>query len=127
MDAEVRMFDVCVVGSGPAGGILAKELAEGGAKVALLEAGRLTTAEEFNYHAWPYELPNRVFSPPGYPHEITEAIRYDNCDDIKVDRIRVVGGRSIHWNAVCLRFAARDFRERSLRASRKIGRLPTRI
>jgi choline dehydrogenase-like flavoprotein len=25
-----------------------------------------------------------------------------------------VGGRSIHWNAVSLRFAARDFRERSL-------------
>ena len=31
-----------------------------------------------------------------------------------MDRIRAVGGRSIHWNAVCLRFAERDFRERSI-------------
>jgi choline dehydrogenase-like flavoprotein len=112
--AEIRRFDVCVVGSGPAGGILAKELAESGAKVALLEAGRLTTPEEFNYHAWPYEFPRRIFPTPGYPSEVTESIRYDNCDDVQVDRIRVVGGRSIHWNAVCLRFAERDFRERSL-------------
>jgi len=112
--AELRMFDVCVVGSGPAGGILAKELAESGAKVALLEAGRLTTPEEFNYHAWPYEFPKRIFPTPGYPSEMTESIRYDNCDDVQVDRIRVVGGRSIHWNAVCLRFAERDFRERSM-------------
>jgi choline dehydrogenase-like flavoprotein len=42
------------------------------------------------------------------------SIRYQDCDDIAVDRIRAVGGRSIHWNAVCLRFAERDFRERSL-------------
>src|SRR5436190_1088365 len=32
-------FDVCVIGSGPAGGVLSKELAEAGAKVALVEAG----------------------------------------------------------------------------------------
>jgi choline dehydrogenase-like flavoprotein len=31
-----------------------------------------------------------------------------------VDRIRVLGGRTVHWNAVTLRFAPRDFRERSL-------------
>ena len=30
-------FDVCVIGSGPAGGVLSKELAERGAKVALVE------------------------------------------------------------------------------------------
>ena len=32
-------FDVCVIGSGPAGGFMAKELTEAGAKVLLLEAG----------------------------------------------------------------------------------------
>ena len=47
------------------------------------------------------------------PPEVTKAIRYENSDGISVDRIRAVGGRSIHWNAVCLRFADRDFRERS--------------
>ena len=29
-------------------------------------------------------------------------------------RIRTLGGRTFHWNAVCLRFSADDFRERSL-------------
>jgi choline dehydrogenase-like flavoprotein len=113
------MFDVCVVGSGPAGGVLSKELAEAGAKVALVEAGRTMKVEDFQFHAWPFELPYRGTRragtpPPAYPKEVTEAIRYDDCDNIRVDRIRAVGGRSIHWNAVCLRFAERDFREHSL-------------
>ena len=112
-------FDVCVIGSGPAGGVLSKELAEAGAKVALVEAGRVMKFEEFQYHAWPYELPFRGrrrpgTPPPAYPKEVRESIRYQDCDNISVDRIRAVGGRSIHWNAVCLRFAERDFRERSL-------------
>ncbi|MBM3800907.1 MAG: GMC family oxidoreductase [Acidimicrobiia bacterium] len=112
-------FDVCVIGSGPAGGVLSKELAEAGAKVALVEAGRVIRPEEFQFHAWPYELPFRGkrrpgTPPPAYPKEVREAIRYEDSDPIGVDRIRAVGGRSIHWNAVALRFAERDFRERSL-------------
>ena len=112
-------FDVCVIGSGPAGGVLSKELAEAGAKVALVEAGRVMKFDEFQYHAWPYELPFRGrrrpgTPPPAYPKEVRESIRYEDCDNISVDRIRAVGGRSIHWNAVCLRFAERDFREHSL-------------
>src|SRR5688572_1157859 len=98
------MFDVCVIGSGPAGGILAKELAEAGAKVALVEAGRVMTEKDFQHHIWPYELPYRGTrprgsSPPAYPKEVTEAIRYEDSDPIGVNRIRAVGGRSIHWNA----------------------------
>src|SRR5206468_11387893 len=108
------MFDVCVIGSGPAGGVLSKELAEAGAKVALVEAGRAMTAENFHFHAWPYEFPKRNKPFPYYPSEVTQAIRYEDSDPIGVDRIRAVGGRSIHWNAVCLRFAERDFRERSM-------------
>ena len=107
------MYDVCVIGSGPAGGVLSKELAEKGAKVALIEAGREMTAEDFHYHAWPYEFPYRHKPEPFYPPEVRDSIRYQDSDDIRVDRIRAVGGRSIHWNAACLRFAPIDFRERS--------------
>ncbi len=57
MMAGTNAFDVCVIGSGPAGGVLAKELAEAGAKVALVEAGRLMGPRDFHPHAWPYELP----------------------------------------------------------------------
>ena len=107
------IYDICVIGSGPAGGVLSKELAEAGAKVVLVEAGRQMTADDYHFHAWPYELPQRKKPTPYYPHDVTQAIRYENCDNMFVDRIRAVGGRSIHWNAVCLRFAERDFRERS--------------
>jgi choline dehydrogenase-like flavoprotein len=114
MSAKGQVYDVCVIGSGPAGGVLSKELAELGAKVALVEAGRMMRAEDFHFHAWPYELPKRRKPFPYYPPEVTQAIRYEDSDDVSMDRIRAVGGRSIHWNAVCLRFAERDFRERSL-------------
>src|SRR5580704_9480890 len=113
------MYDVCVIGSGPAGGVLSKELAEAGAKVALVEAGRPMTYDDFQYHTWPYQKPYRGTRERGspaaaYPRELQTAIRYVDSDNIGVDRIRAVGGRSIHWNAVTLRFADRDFREYTL-------------
>jgi choline dehydrogenase-like flavoprotein len=114
MDTRTQAFDVCVIGSGPAGGILAKELAESGAKVILIEAGPWITAKEFHFHAWPYEFPNHVIPEVGHSTNATERIRYEDSDSISVDTLRAVGGRSIHWNAVCLRFAERDFREKSL-------------
>jgi choline dehydrogenase-like flavoprotein len=54
-------FDVCVIGSGAAGGVMAKELCEGGAKVVMLEAGRAVPLSELLSHKWPYELPYRGF------------------------------------------------------------------
>lgn len=110
----METYDICVIGSGPAGGVLSKELAESGAKVVLVEAGRAIRPSEFHHHAWPYEFPNRVKPTPGYPKEVRDAIRYQESDSVFVDRIRALGGRSIHWNACCFRFSARDFRERTL-------------
>jgi choline dehydrogenase-like flavoprotein len=110
----MQKYDVCVIGSGPAGGVLSKELAEAGAKVVLVEAGRTLHAAEFHYHAWPYEFAGRVKPHPGYPKALTSAIRYEDSDNIFVDRFRAVGGRSVHWNACCFRFAPRDFRERTM-------------
>ena len=78
----------------------------------------MMTPRDFHFHTWPYEYPYRGTArarrEPFYPAEVARAIRYENPDPIGVDRIRAVGGRSIHWNAVCLRFAERDFRERSI-------------
>lgn len=110
-------YDVCVIGSGPAGGTMAKELCEGGAKVIMLEAGSKVEPYQFLSHRWPYELPYRGFRGEKqalfYPGDIAP-VRYQDCDDVNVDRVRVLGGRSLHWNAVTLRYGPQDFRERSL-------------
>jgi choline dehydrogenase-like flavoprotein len=109
-----QVYDVCVIGSGPAGGVLSKELAESGANVILVEAGRLPSYADFHFHSLPFEFPKRIKPQPGYSKEVVESIRYEDSDQISVDRIRVVGGRSIHWNAGCFRWAEWDFRERTL-------------
>lgn len=110
-----RPYDVCVIGSGPAGGFAAKELTESGAAVVLLEAGDEVPPHAFAGHRWPYQFPRRGSfderQQPFYPDDIGRHIRYQGADRISVDRIRVLGGRSTHWNAVTLRFSEDDFRE----------------
>jgi choline dehydrogenase-like flavoprotein len=113
-----EMFDVCVIGSGAAGGVMAKELCEGGAKVVMLEAGHEVPPSRFLSHKWPYELPFRGFrgekQAPFYQGDISKSITYTDSDNVAMDRVRVLGGRTLHWNAVTLRYAPRDFREWSL-------------
>ncbi|HEX4769598.1 MAG TPA: GMC family oxidoreductase [Bryobacteraceae bacterium] len=112
------IYDACVIGSGAAGGVMAKELCEGGAKVMLIEAGESVPPSRFRTHCWPYEMRFRGFrgekQEPFYPPDLTNTIRYETQDSISVDRIRVLGGRTVHWNAVVLRYSRADFRERSL-------------
>jgi choline dehydrogenase-like flavoprotein len=111
------LYDAIVVGSGPAGSMTARELTMAGGRVLLLEAGREVPTSEFAGHRWPYEFPRRgtwtekqaVF----YPDRIESNIRYEG-DRVGADRIRVLGGRSLHWNGVALRFAEDDFREGSI-------------
>lgn len=97
---------------------MATELSEGGAKVVLLEGGKGVPPSEMLSHKWPYELPFRGLRGEKqdlyYQGDVRRSIRYDDSDHVSVDRIRVLGGRTVHWNAVALRYAARDFRERSL-------------
>jgi len=115
---SAEIFDVCIIGSGAAGGVMAKELCEGGAKVVMLEAGREVPPSEFLSHKWPYELPYRGLRDekqvPFYQGDISKSIAYVDSDHVGIDRVRVLGGRTLHWNAVTLRYAPRDFREWSL-------------
>jgi choline dehydrogenase-like flavoprotein len=112
-----RVYDVCVVGSGAAGGFMSKELTEAGADTILIEAGRKVDRSELYIHDFPYELPRRGFGfnrqQALYPDNISKEIEYEGSK-VDIDRIRVLGGRTLHWNALSLRFSEDDFRERSL-------------
>jgi len=118
MASTLKEYDVCIVGSGAAGGVMAKELSEGGAQVVLLEGGKRVDPSQFLSHKWPYELQFRGLRNEKqamfYQGDVRESIRYEDSDNVSADRMRVVGGRTVHWNAVTLRYAARDFREWSL-------------
>jgi len=115
--AKKKIYDALVIGSGAAGGFMAKELTAAGADTILIEAGGKGRLEDLYIHDWPYDLPKRGFGlfkqASLYGDDIGNAIEYRG-DRIGVDRIRTLGGRTFHWNAVCLRFSADDFRERSL-------------
>ena len=57
MNVNTTLFDVCVVGSGAAGGTLSSRLARLGLNVIVLEGGpRIDTQRAFNTHAMPYEF-----------------------------------------------------------------------
>ncbi len=77
-------YDVCVIGSGAAGGVVTKELCEGGAKVLLLEAGAEVPPHRFRSHCWPYDMQFRGFRSEKqamfYPGDVQSSIRYTDSD-----------------------------------------------
>jgi choline dehydrogenase-like flavoprotein len=125
-----KVYDVCIIGSGAAGGTAAKVLTEGGLEVVMLEAGpMLDPAKDYKEHVWPYKLAHRgagiagfYYSQP-YLSEFTapnafftiKGEPYTNAPDTKFMwlRSRIVGGRTNHWARIALRFAEVDFRGRS--------------
>ncbi|MBO0800233.1 MAG: GMC family oxidoreductase, partial [Blastocatellia bacterium] len=113
----MKTYDVCIIGSGAAGGFAAKELTAAGADTILLEAGGRAKLENLHIHDWPYELPKHGFGfskqASLYPDNIARSIEY-HSNGVSVDRIRTLGGRTFHWNAACFRFSPDDLREKSL-------------
>ncbi|MEM1112206.1 MAG: GMC family oxidoreductase [Pseudomonadota bacterium] len=127
-------FDAIVVGSGISGGWAAKELAEKGLKVLVLERGRdIRHARDYlGEHAgtWQmpyYGLPDRELVAREYPIQGDEpafshaTLQYWNKDrenpyirneekPFKWVRADMVGGRSVMWGRQTYRFAEQDFR-----------------
>src|SRR5919199_492776 len=99
-----KVYDVVVVGSGAAGGTLSAHLARKGVSVALVEGGpKVNTRTDFNTHAMPFEFANRHIPTmkPGKPG-------FDS------ERSRGLGGKTMLWNAVALRFGPRDFKGKTI-------------
>src|SRR2546430_805265 len=128
-------YDAIVVGSGASGGWACKRLAEAGLKIALLEAGKPQSDENFSEHKPEFELK--------YRNRAAEILRktrpvqriFDVCSEYNYDwfvndleepyttpkdqpflwmgRLRVTGGRTNVWGRVSLRFSDWDLKAAS--------------
>lgn len=124
-------YDVCIIGSGAAGGTAAKVLTEGGMRCVLLEAGPpLDVVKHYPEHKWPYELPHRGagVGGAGYTDFGKSGLNVTHIGlDIEGEpytsaqgspfvwlRARILGGRTNHWTRVALRMSEADFKPRSL-------------
>ena len=131
-----RSYDVIVVGSGASGGWACKRLAEAGLKVALLEAGRSQSGENFSEHKPAFELKYRNMAPEIVRKTRPIQSKFDVCNEYTSDwfvndleepyttpadkpfnwmgRLRITGGRTNVWGRVSLRFSDWDFKAASL-------------
>ncbi|MFD1686903.1 GMC family oxidoreductase [Halobellus litoreus] len=100
--------DVCVVGSGPAGALVAHRLAEQGSDVVVLEAGpRFDFAnrrEQQERHIrpgmedpWEMGGPRDAYTTAGRHYPLNAA------------RVKGVGGSTLHWQGMVMRLHERDF------------------
>jgi len=112
--------DFVIIGSGAAGGILAKELSTNGFRVVVLEQGPYLTETDFTHNEveilaqdkltnHPKLQPNTFRKSPDEKAKPQRAVLYGRC----------VGGTSVHFTANFWRFHEIDFIERS-----KVGPIP---
>ncbi|MHB8652252.1 MAG: GMC family oxidoreductase [Terriglobia bacterium] len=122
-----EVYDAVVVGSGAAGGMAATEMCLKGLKVLLLEAGpKLDLVNDFQHHKKPYEFDFRGRIRPSeqakYNYVVNEWNRPSFVNELEHPytgkkyawvRARAVGGKTLHWGLVSLRFSPRDFKAAS--------------
>ncbi|MEX0962732.1 MAG: GMC family oxidoreductase [Pseudohongiellaceae bacterium] len=110
--------DFVIVGSGAAGGVMAKELSVAGFSVVVLEQGPHLKAADFKHDEWGYDV----------NHDLTWTVRQGHPQTFRKSaavqaqpRDRVlgyahnVGGSSVHFSGNFWRFRPIDFMEASVR------------
>jgi choline dehydrogenase-like flavoprotein len=115
--------DFAVVGSGAAGGVMARELSRAGFSVVLFEQGRFMTADRFEHDELKYwflgEITNdAVRNPQSFRGDPTaKAVHVRDKPPLWYGR--TVGGGSVHFTGNFWRFHEIDFEERS-----RVGGIP---
>jgi choline dehydrogenase-like flavoprotein len=116
--APGETVDFVVVGSGAAGGVMARELSLAGHEVLVLEQGPRLTAADFRHDEFDVLLNNSLLCDPATN---PQTFRKTAADEAVRSRdfpwlfyARLVGGSSTHFTGNYWRFHEVDFEERSL-------------
>ncbi|MEP6764363.1 MAG: GMC family oxidoreductase N-terminal domain-containing protein, partial [Gemmatimonadaceae bacterium] len=111
------VVDFVIVGSGAAGGVLAKELATAGFEVVVLEQGPWRQSSEFTHDELAverqFDLLN-IATEPVQTFRTTSAEAPRRNTGLRLRYLKGVGGSSVHMAANYWRFRPSDFKERSL-------------
>lgn len=102
--------DVCIIGAGPAGAILAASLAESGHDVVVLEAGRRFDREkrvQQMERALRPEHESNIWEMGGPRDRYTSSGSYTY--GLNASRVKGVGGTTLHWGAMTPRLHPEDF------------------
>jgi len=108
--------DFIVVGSGAAGGVMARELSQGGFDVLVMEQGPRLGPGDFEHDELKYGMldgivNNRERNPQTFRKQPDQVAKRQKS----LTYARIVGGSSTHFTANYWRFHDIDFKERSLR------------
>ena len=96
-------FDIVIIGSGAGGGTMARELAETGAKILIVERGGFIPQEEHNWN------PSSVWKDLRY--RTTETWLDERGQPFRPYTHYCVGGNTKFWGTVMYRLRPEDFRE----------------
>ncbi|MGB6199055.1 MAG: GMC family oxidoreductase [Candidatus Acidiferrales bacterium] len=104
--------DVIVIGSGAGGGVIAKELAEAGLELIVLEAGRrFDPHKDYPTNTMDFEVrAGDVFSPKDPRRDLYTS---GGSHPFLYFRVKGVGGATLHYHAMSPRLLESDFRVRS--------------
>lgn len=104
--------DICIVGAGAGGAVLAKELAEAGLRVVLLDAGPRFDPGKYPTWRTDFEISApRVFQPPDPRRDL---YTWGSAQWFHYSRVKGIGGSTLAYVGVTPRFHPSDFRTKTL-------------